>query len=137
MRRRTGSKAVPAGTRAATAVFIISTLTNSSIASLLKLPGSTVATIAARVRCEGTAGSRRHRGRPRLLSARDARMSQLLVYRHLSWSLARLTQDFNQSVALRLSESTVCPYPLRACLRSCAAATKLLLTPRNVSLRRK
>jgi len=137
MRRRTGSKAVPAATRAATAAFINSTLTSSFIASLLQLPGSTVATIAARVRCEGTAGCRHHRGRPRLLSARDARMSQLLVYRHLSLSLARLTQDFNQSVALRLSESTVCRYLLRVCLRSGAAATKLLLTPRNVSPGRK
>jgi len=98
---------------------------------------STLATIAARVRRQGTAGRRRRSGSPRLLSALDARMLQLLVYRHRSWSLAQLTQDFNQSVARPVGESTVRRYLHRACLRSYAVVTKPFLTPRHVALGRK
>jgi len=137
MPRCKGSKEVPAATRAAIAVLVNSTFTNAFIASHLELPLSTVATIAARVRREGTAGRRRRSGRPRLLSARDARMLQLLVYRHRSWSLAQLTQDFNQLVPCTVSDSTVRRYLHRACLRSYAAVTKPFLTPCHVALRQK
>jgi len=137
MPRCKGSKEVPAATRAAIAVLVNSTFTNAFSASHLQLPLSTVATIAARVRREGTAGRRRRSGRPRLHSARDARMLQLLVYRHRSWSLAQLTQDFNQSVARPVSDSTVRRYLHRACLRGYAAVTNPFLTPRHVALRRK
>jgi len=96
-----------------------------------------VATIAARVRREGTAARRRRSGLPRLLSARDAHMLQFLFYRHRSWSLAQLTQDLSQSVARQVSESTVRRYLHRACLRSYAAGARPFLTPRHVALRRK
>ena len=137
MPRHKGSKEVPAATRAAIAVSVHSTVTNAFISFHLKLPLSTVATIAARVRREGTAGHRRRSVRPRLLSARDARILQLLVYRHRSWSLAQLTQDFNPSVALPVIESTVRRYVHRACLRSYAAVTKPVLTPGHVAQRRR
>jgi len=137
MPRRKGFKEVPAATQAAIAVLVNSTFSHVFIPSHFKLPLSTVATIAARVRREGTAGCGRRSSRPRLLSARDARMLQLLGYRHRSWSLAQLTQDYNQSVARPLSESTVCSFLHRACLRSYAAVTKPFLTPRHVALRRK
>jgi len=137
MPRQKGSKEVPAATRAATAVVVHSTFTNALIASHLKLPLSTVTTIAARVRREGTAGCRRRSGRPHLLSARDARMLQLLVYRHRSWSLAQLTHDFNQLVARPVGESTVRRYLHHACLWSYAAVAKPFLTPLHVALRRK
>jgi len=137
MPRCKGSKEVRAATQAAIAVLVNSMFSNAFIASHLKLPLSTVATIAARVRREGTAGRRRRSGRPRLLSAHDARMLQLLVYRRRSWSLAQLTRDFSLSVARPVSESTVRRYLHRVCLRSYAAVTKPFLTPRHVALRRK
>jgi len=82
MPRHKGSEEVPAAARAATAVLVNSTFTNAFLFSHLKLPLSTAATIAARVRRDGMAGRRRRSGRTRLLSALDARMMQLLVYRH-------------------------------------------------------
>jgi len=76
MPRRKGFKEEPAATRAAIAVMVNSTFTNAFIVSHLKLPLSTVATIAAGVRRERNAWRRRCSDWPRLLSARDARMLQ-------------------------------------------------------------
>jgi len=108
---------------------------NRFIASRMELPLSMVATIAARVRREGTAARRRRAGRPRFLSARDGRHLQLFVYRHRTWSLDQLTDEVNRCMNHKISSRTVRGYLHRAFLLNYAAVTKQYLTSRHVSQR--
>jgi len=98
-------------------------MTNRFIASRIELPLSTVATIAARVRREGTAARRRRAGRPRFLSARDGRHLQILVYRHRTLSLDQLTAEVNRFMTHKICSRTVRRNLHRAFLLDYAAVT--------------
>ena len=135
MGRSKGTKEVPPASREAMRVLVEAGMTNRFIASRMELPLSTVATIAARLRREGTAARRRRAGRPRLLSAVDGRDLQLLVYRHRTWSLDQLTADVNRFMTHTISSRTVRRYLHRAFLLNYAAVTKPYLTSRHVSQR--
>jgi len=116
-------------------VLVEAGITNRFISSRMELPLSTVATIAARVRREGTAARRRRAGRPRFLSAQDDHHLQQLVYRHRTWSLDQLTAEVNRSITHKISSRTVRRYLHRAFLRNYAAVTKPYLRSRHVSQR--
>jgi len=119
-----GSKEEPPASTEAMRVLVEAGMTNHFIASRMELPLSTVATIAARVRRKGTAARRRRAGRPRLLSARDGRHLQLLVYRHRTWSLDQLTADVNRFMTHKISSRTVRRYLHRAFLLNYEVVTK-------------
>jgi len=116
-------------------VLVEAGMTNRFIASRVELPLSTVATIAARVRREGTAARRRRAGRPRFLSAREGRHLQLLVYRHRTWSLDQLTAEVNRFMTRKICSRTVRRYLHRALLLNYVAVTKPYLTSHHVSQR--
>ena len=110
-------------------------LTKHFIASRRKLPLKTVATIAVRVRREGTAAHRRRTGRPHFLSARDGRHVHLLVYRHRMWSLDQLTAEVKRFMTQWSSSRAVRRHLHRAFLLNYAAVTRPFLSSRHVSQR--